>query len=54
MDRQLNLDKYRPRVERALLAFRTDTSYAIAMAKQAGTLSSRQAAKEARQAEASK
>lgn len=39
------LDQYKPLLKRAVEAFRTDPAYAIAMAKQAGTLRARKEAK---------
>ena len=43
----IETEQYRPLVEKAVEAFRTDPQYATDMAKQAGILSSRAAARAA-------
>ena len=42
------IKKYRPDIEEALVAFGSDPSYAVAIARQAGTLLSRREAKRAK------
>ena len=48
---EADLSKYRPLLKEALLAYRTDPSYAQDMAKQAGNLRTRQEAREAKASE---
>lgn len=45
---EVDLAKYRPLLKEALVAYRTDLSYAQDIAKQAGNLRLRQEAKEAK------
>lgn len=42
---EITLEKFRPLLNEAVAAFQTDPSYAIAMAKQAGTLLTRKESK---------
>jgi hypothetical protein len=45
---EIAIEKYRPDMAEALVAFGSDPSYAVAIAKQAGTLLSRREAKRAK------